>query len=164
MRKKAGYEMGGALTCQQFLEVERKHSAPLHAHKTPQSSPFVNLKPPSKSEYQQERLWGMMSWDARLLSRSKTFAKTGDLCCIFGESVDSIWQGGIMKHYGVKCVLTDRCVWHQFYSSKVAPVSNSFMEDCAKSVRPGIPACPMPIPLRGLCLKPQLLSISTDYQ
>ena len=87
----AGYEMGGALTCPHFSRRGRegKGSAVhplLHqgaaGHKTPQSSPFVpsvNLKPPSNSEYRQERLSRGVVRCKIIVPGSKIFAKKGDL-------------------------------------------------------------------------------------
>ena len=146
--QEAGYEMGGALTCPHFSRRWREGSAVHPLARCAQSSPFVPLcqpQTPSNSEYRQERLRGAPAG----VMRCKIIVAEQNICrkwrsaldfqCIFCEFVDSFWQGGIMKHYSMKCVLTDRCVWDQFYSSKVAPISNSFGEDYAKSVHLGIP-------------------------
>ena len=115
---------GWGVNLSTFLEVGEGKGSAVHPLARAQNPPILPVCPPlscqpqtpSNSEYRQERLGGAPAG----VVRCKIIGPEQNICqkwrsaqnfrCIFGEFVDSFWQGGIMKDYGMKCVLTDRCV------------------------------------------------------
>ena len=138
--------MGGVLTCPLFqTEGQRKLGARMHTRANPNvyRHQAVSSRRQILDKGKSGPGCGASSVRCKIIGPEQNIlAKNGDLrgiCVASSVNLQTHFGlGGIMKDYWIKCVLMDRCVQHQFYSSKVAPISNSSREDYAKSVRLGI--------------------------